>query len=256
MEYTTAIILAAGAGKRMHADCRKQYLLLEEKPLLYYAIKACEQADCIRSIVLVVGTGEESYVREQIVEAYDCHKVEAIVAGGAERYHSVAAGLEALAKMREQGYLCDYVLIHDGARPFLTEDILTRGLAGAREYGACVIGMPVKDTIKIADSEGYIATTPNRNQVWMIQTPQIFSYTLVKHAYEQLLCHEEELLQQGIHITDDAMVVETYTDTQIRLIKGSYQNIKITTPEDLQIAEVFLRAERKEKFTNVVDTKK
>ena len=126
------------------------------------------------------------------------------------------------------------MLIHDGARPFITEEILERGLTGAEETGACAVGMPSKDTVKIADESGYIAETPDRSKVWMIQTPQIFQYALIRNAHESIRTREMS------NVTDDAMVVEQETGIKVRLAEGSYQNIKITTPEDLGVAELFL----------------
>lgn len=235
-EINVAVVLAAGQGKRMNSNQKKQYLLIEDKPMLFYSLQIFEKASYISAIIVVTGKGEEKYVQEQIVDLYGLHKVAAIVEGGIERYHSVYNGLKAIGGMKTLQN-CEHVFIHDGARPFLTEDILCRGLECVRKYAACVVGMPVKDTIKIADEEGYIYATPDRNRVWAVQTPQIFQYKLVMEAYKQLL--EQELLGKGVCVTDDAMVVEKFTDKLVKLVMGDYKNIKITTPEDLQIASVF-----------------
>ena len=136
---------------------------------------------------------------------------------------------------------CDFVFIHDGARPMITQELLSRLFACVTEYGACVAGMPVKDTIKIADKNGFIEQTPDRRLVWMIQTPQVFEYTLIQNAYEQLLEREQEFLSKGISVTDDAMVVESLTGHKVKLVEGSYENMKITTPEDMKIAELFCK---------------
>ena len=229
---TAAIVLAAGRGSRMKSKIQKQYLLLKGKPVLYYSLKAFEES-FIDEIILVTGEEEIEYCRKEIVEKYGFTKVSHIVTGGKERYHSVFCGLQALTD-------CDYVFIHDGARPFVTEQILERAYETVQKEHACVVGMPVKDTIKLADENGFAKETPRRDLLWMIQTPQVFSYTLVKTAYASFLEREQELLAQGIKMTDDAMVVETFTDTGIRLVEGSYENIKITTPEDLRIAEALL----------------
>jgi len=133
-----------------------------------------------------------------------------------------------------------YVFIHDGARPFLTEEILLRSYEAVQESGACVAGMPVKDTVKIADEEGYAKQTPDRRSVWQIQTPQVFGTQLITEAYAALMQKKEEAAAGGIVITDDAMVVENFTGHKVKLVQGSYENIKITTPEDLLVAEVFL----------------
>ena len=221
----TAVVLAAGRGKRMGTDVQKQYLEIGGKPVLYYSLDTFEKSHIIDEIVLVVGENQEDYCRKEIVDQYGFQKVKAIVQGGAERYHSVWNGLQQV----EDGY----VFIHDGARPFVTEEILTRAYEDVQEYKACVVGMPVKDTIKIADEDGFAAQTPDRRKVWQVQTPQTFEYHLIKDAYEKLMIEEPE------GITDDAMVVETMTKHPVKLVEGSYQNIKITTPEDLQIATIF-----------------
>lgn len=227
-EKTTAVILAAGAGKRMRSDVHKQYLLLRERPVIYYALKTFQDS-FIDEIILVAGHGETEYCRREIIDKYHFTKVKQIVEGGKERYHSVANGLKAVDG---EGY----VFIHDGARPFLTEEILLRSYQAVQEYQACVVGMPVKDTIRIVDEKGFSSMTPNRETVWQMQTPQVFAAALAKEAYEKLLVKEKELKEKGIHITDDAMVVETLMDCPVKLIEGSYENIKITTPEDLDIA--------------------
>ena len=241
MERHIAIVLAAGQGKRMGTSQKKQYLLLHDKPILYYSLQAFEKSQYITDIILVVGTGEESYVQQEIVNAYHFGKVCAIVEGGKERYQSVANGIRAIEKYVKGASDTSYVWVHDGARPFLDEQSIERAYTCVRDIKACVVGMPVKDTVKIADSCGYIATTPNRNLVWQIQTPQVFDYYLIKGAYIQLLEEEMTLKQRGISITDDAMVVETFTNHKVGLVEGNYKNIKITTPEDLEVAQVFYK---------------
>ena len=172
----TAIVLAAGSGKRMNSKVHKQYLIIQDRPVLYYSLKAFEDS-AVDEIVLVVGKGEEKFCRKEIVDKYGISKVKAIVEGGKERYHSVFEGLKQTSD-------ADYVLIHDGARPFVNQDIIRRCMQEVQKYQACVVGMPVKDTIKIADEEGYAKQTPDRKNVWMIQTPQTFSYALILEAYE------------------------------------------------------------------------
>ena len=182
-------------------------------------------------MILVTGEDAVSYCKKEIVEKYGFSKVSAVIPGGRERYDSVYAGLLACRD-------CDYVLIHDGARPFITEEILERGMDGVRATGACVIGMPSKDTVKLSDKTGFVAETPDRKSVWTIQTPQIFSYSLIRSAHESIREKDMSL------ITDDAMVVEQESGTKIRLVEGSYMNLKITTPEDLGVAEIFLNIYR------------
>ena len=229
---SAAIVLAAGSGRRMHSDVCKQYLELAGKPLIYYALEAFEQS-LVDKIVLVVQPGDEEYCRREIVEKYHFQKVCSIIAGGRERYHSVYEGLKQL-----EG--CDYVFIHDGARPFVTSAIIQRCWDGVQEYSACVAGMPVKDTIKIADEQGFTQYTPDRNRVWMTQTPQVFSYNLIKEAYDKLFASDITT------VTDDAMVLEVMLNRKTKLIRGSYYNIKITTPEDIDIAEIFLKRYKNE----------
>lgn len=223
----TAIVLAAGQGKRMNSNVQKQYLQIEGHPVLYYSLKAMQECSWMTDIILVTGENEISYCQEQIVDRYCFDKVSAIVPGGKERYHSVQNGLLACKD-------ADYVFIHDGARPFLNQQILERGLACVMQNKACAAGMPSKDTIKIVNNKREVESTPNRQFVWNVQTPQVFSYVLVRDSYEKALqgdCRD---------ITDDAMVVERYGKHIVTLYEGSYENIKITTPEDLAVAHAFL----------------
>lgn len=230
---TAAIVLAAGSGKRMGGSTKKQYMLIKEKPVVYYSLKAFQES-FVDEIVLVVSPGDMAFCQKEIVDRYGFDKVLHIVEGGKERYHSVAFGLNSISD-------CEFVFIHDGARPMVTGEILERALDCVVEYEACVVGMPVKDTIKIADEKGIVVSTPDRNLVWMIQTPQVFAFSLIKEAYGKLIQQEKELAEKGISVTDDAMVVETLTGHPVKLAFGSYENIKITTPEDISIAENFLK---------------
>ncbi len=226
-EYTyAAIVLAGGRGRRMNSDMPKQYLEIDGKPIIYYTLKAF-QTSPVDTIVLVVGKDEMEYCRKEIVEHYGFDKVVHIVEGGAERYHSVYNGLQYVQS-------CDYVLIHDGARPFITEGVIAANMQQVVEKKACVTGVLSKDTIKIADENGIVKTTPDRKNVWNIQTPQTFEVELITKAYEIILSKE------NIAVTDDAMVVEATMDIPVYLIEGNYENIKITTPEDLKVAQVFV----------------
>lgn len=224
----TAIVLAAGQGKRMGTKVQKQYLEIDGKPVLYYSLYAFEKSEIIDEIILVVGENQSEYCKDEIVSKYGIGKVKKIVQGGAERYHSVWNGLQ---EVDDEGY----VFIHDGARPFVDEEILTRAYKDVQKCKACVIGMPVKDTIKLADRDGFVNETPERSLLWMIQTPQVFESGLVKKAYALLM------EQKSIQVTDDAMVVEQMLGHKVKLTEGSYENIKITTPEDLDIAEIFVK---------------
>lgn len=232
-QQTAAVILAAGQGKRMGSQIPKQFMELKGKPLIYYSLKAFEESG-VDKIILVTGKEETGFCRQEIVEAYNFSKVWAIVPGGKERYHSVYNGLCALEnQLPETGI----VLIHDGARPLVTREIIKRTIEAAKKYKACAAAMPVKDTIKEADLEGFSARTPDRSLLWQVQTPQTFQYGLIKKAYDQMI--KDPSRQQGI--TDDAMVIESITGQKVKLIEGSYQNIKVTTPEDLLAAAAFLQ---------------
>lgn len=232
MSKFTAIVLSGGNGKRMQTDIPKQYLEVKGKPLLYYSLKAFEESP-VDDVILVAASEYIEYCCSDIVEKYGLQKVRAVVPGGTERYFSVYEGLKRVKDAK-------YVLIHDGARPCITPDVIRRCINSVIEEQACVAGMPVKDTIKIADKDGYADYTPNRNLVWQIQTPQCFSYQLICDAYEQLmqrLSSKEAVLA----ITDDAMVLEYICGKKVKLVEGDYRNIKITTPEDLVLAEQFLK---------------
>lgn len=226
-EKCTAVVLAAGRGKRMHSNIQKQFLQIKGHPILYYSLKCFQDCSFIDDIVLVTGEESLSYCKTEIVERYGFSKVMSVTAGGKERYDSVYSGLLQCRDTK-------YVFIHDGARPFITEEILASGLEKVKETGACVVGMPSKDTVKLADEAGFVRETPERNRVWTVQTPQIFEYNLIRMAHESIRKKDMSA------ITDDAMVVEQETGVKVRLSMGSYQNIKITTPEDLAVAEAFL----------------
>lgn len=228
----TAIVLAAGQGKRMHSKIQKQFMELGGMPVLCYSLRCFQESPLIRDIILVTGEEYVSYCREEIVGKYGFTKVSAVVCGGKERYDSVYEGLQACKDT-------EYVLIHDGARPFIDNAIIERGLAAASKTGASVVGMPSKDTVKISDAEGNVSETPDRSSVWIVQTPQIFQYPLIYGAYTSI--RQKEMTG----ITDDAMVAEHETGVKIRFSEGSYRNIKITTPEDLEMAEVFLKRRKK-----------
>ena len=224
----TAIVLAAGQGKRMHSKVQKQFLEIGQKPIVYYSLHCFQESPRIQEIILVTSKEMIPYCEKEIVKKYGFGKVTRIVEGGKARYDSVYAGLKACKDT-------DFVFIHDGARPFITVEMVERGYQAVVKTGACVLGMPSKDTVKLADEEGYIKETPDRKIVWNVQTPQIFSYKLICTAYESI--QQKDMS----NVTDDAMVVEQETGTRILLVEGSYQNIKITTPEDLAVAEAFLQ---------------
>jgi 2-C-methyl-D-erythritol 4-phosphate cytidylyltransferase len=285
----TAILLAAGRGTRMGSGIRKQFMELAGRPVLSWSLNVLALSPIVTEIVLVIpaGSGENKSAAEEqepirrlfidpLPEAAAA-KVRALVPGGAERYNSVYNGLEAIQ------WPCDYVFIHDGARPLITEEMLGKLFRAVQEYKAVVAASPSKDTVKITDDSGFVQSTPDRSRVWNIQTPQCFEYELVKSSYEKIIgaasnaapaaaetdsAKTTELNRAGADaasdtapaaafadfagaghqnsqtprkITDDAMVVEYASDTKVRPVDTGYQNIKITTPEDLLVAEVFLR---------------
>lgn len=219
-----AIILAAGSGSRMRSKTKKQFMEIKGKPIIWFALNAFQESN-VDEIVLVT-SGEDIEFCKRIVERYGISKVTKIVEGGKERYNSVYNGLRQVK--------CDYVLIHDGARPLVSRKIIEDCIEGVKEYKACVAGVPVKDTIKIADENGVVVSTPPRDKMWITQTPQAFEYNLLKKTYDNI---EEN---GNNNITDDAMVVEKYSNAKVKFIESSYKNIKVTTPEDIGICEMFL----------------
>ena len=218
---TSAIILAAGKGQRMGTELPKQFLSMGDDMLLTKTIRVFEESRVIQDIVLVTSEDWIGFCRTEIVEREGFHKVRKIVAGGKERYDSVYQGLLACPN-------ADYVFIHDGARPFVTEEILVRTQEAVEKYEACAVGVPSKDTVKIVDEDGFVESTPPRENVWNIQTPQAFSYPLIRAA------HEVVRDNNMTGITDDAMIVERSRLAKVKLVMGSYYNIKITTPEDMK----------------------
>lgn len=228
----TAIVLSAGSGSRMHSDIPKQYMDLAGKPVLWYSLDTIQRSEVIDDCVLVAGAEDLDFVRTEIADKYDFSKVSRVIAGGEERYLSVGNALKTVSD--------GYIFIHDGARPFLTLDMLERLAAVVEEVHACVAAVPSKDTIKIADDQGYAIQTPDRRTVWNVQTPQVFEAEVILTAYERLQNRLERLKEQGITVTDDAGVVELFTEHQVKMVMGSYQNIKITTPEDMVVAAAFL----------------
>ena len=238
----TVVVLAAGSGRRMHAAVAKQFMELSGKPLIWYSLQTVEQSEIIDDCILVTGEADISYVQQEIVEKYGFRKVTDIIAGGEERYASVCNAMRYIADGRQPIPNRDgYVFIHDGASPFLSEEILRSTYEAVRQYGACVAAVPSKDTVKIADEQGFAVSTPDRRLVWNIQTPQVFETGLITAAYGKL---EQEPDGQYITVTDDASVVEMFTDHKVKLAMGSYENIKITTPEDICTAEGFLELKK------------
>jgi 2-C-methyl-D-erythritol 4-phosphate cytidylyltransferase len=226
-----AVVAAAGKGTRMRSAERKQYLQLDGKPILAHTLQRFEATQEIDELVVVVGAADQSRVQEYIAQ-YGITKVRAVVTGGRERQHSVYEGLQALSDP------IDWVLVHDGVRPFITRELILRCWHKARETeGAAVLAVPVNDTIKIVNDGGKIISTPDRSSLWAIQTPQAFRLSALKRAHE-------EAMRDGFIGTDDAVLMER-SGFPVFVAEGDYGNIKITTPEDLAWAEFRLNRERR-----------
>lgn len=237
-KYCTAVVLAAGKGSRMGGNTAKQYMEIGGKPLVAYALEVFEASPVIDEIILMTDAGHMEYVQTEIVEAYGLKKVSTIgaeAASGTRAYGRRSVLMdreegekESVVRERQDGY----VFIHDGARPFVTGEIIERAYRAVCKCNACVVGMPVKDTIKLVNREGMIESSPDRSMVWQAQTPQVFSVPLIVEAFTR------QMREDCTGITDDAMVVEAQMGVKAHMVMGSYANIKITTPEDLFMAEV------------------
>lgn len=227
MSLLGAIVVAAGRGTRLGAGERKQYLHIGDKPILVHTLEAFQRSGAIDEIVLVVGEGEEKRC-EAWMKQYGLGKVREIVTGGSERQYSVYEGLRSVKS--------EWVLIHDGVRPFVTESLIERCRDAAFRYGASVAAVPVKDTIKITDSGGKVTSTPDRSRLWSVQTPQVFRRDQLLEAYEAAA-------REGFLGTDDASVAERY-GINVHVATGDYDNIKITTPDDLEWARFRMNARR------------
>ncbi|HEY82358.1 MAG TPA: 2-C-methyl-D-erythritol 4-phosphate cytidylyltransferase [Dehalococcoidia bacterium] len=220
-EKVGAVIVAAGKSQRM-GEVDKLFISLGGRPLLVWATQPFQECPLVHQIVVVV-SGEKEALCRQLVASEEWSKVSDVCLGGRRRQDSVAAGLKRLQT-------CQWAIIHDGARPFVTVELIERGLEAARETGAAVAAVPVKDTIKFAGDDGTIYQTPPRQNLWLVQTPQVFRIGLITEAYQK--ANEDA--------TDDASLVERL-GYKVKLYPGSYDNIKITTPEDLALAEVLWR---------------
>jgi len=228
-----ALIPAAGMGRRMGASINKQYLQLAGRPILAHTLALFAQHPRIASIVVVTPEAEIPYCRDEVIARYAIDKVKAVVPGGAERQDSVRLGLAALEAADDD----DLVLIHDGVRPLFDTDVIAQLIEETLNSGACLVGVPAKDTIKEV-SDGKVVGTPDRERLWLAQTPQAFRLGLIREAHQRAL-------QEGFCATDDAMLVE-WCGHPVAMVPGNYRNIKITTPEDLLVAEAWLTATEKE----------
>ena len=240
------IILAGGRGNRMESDVPKQFMSLGGKPVLWYSLNAVQRSELIDEAVVVSSPEFFSDIRA-MADRYGFDKVSHLVSGGEERFLSVVNGVRALY---EAGEGCEtfagapeIILVHDAARPFIDDEIIRRCLEGVSASAGCVAAVPSKDTVKLADEEGFVTDEPDRKNVWCMQTPQVFYAGVLKSACEKAYADIEKSRQDlnaMPSITDDAQMVRMYENIPIRLVMGSYDNIKITTPVDLLIAEKIL----------------
>ncbi|HIJ95596.1 MAG TPA: 2-C-methyl-D-erythritol 4-phosphate cytidylyltransferase [Desulfuromonadales bacterium] len=233
---TVALIPAAGMGKRMGAPINKQYLLINGLPIVARTIAVFESSPLIDAIYLVIPAEEISYCQEHVIAACGFTKVTAIIAGGKERQNSVMNGLRAMRDCVDDD---DIVVIHDGVRPFVTEAMLQDSIATADIRDGALVAVPVKDTIKHV-REGIVVDTPERETLWQAQTPQSFRFGIIFAAHQKAV-------ESGFIGTDDASLVEKCGGA-VAIVPGAYQNIKITTPEDLILAEAFLAGNKKEQI--------
>jgi 2-C-methyl-D-erythritol 4-phosphate cytidylyltransferase len=224
---TVVIIPAGGTGRRMGGEIPKQYLSLAGVPILIHTLKEFQRSPFIDEIFLVVPKGDVANIRRDLVERYDLSSVSLVVAGGSERQDSVS---NALMHVRDEH---EIVMIHDGVRPFVTGALIERAVAGAKEFGAVALGIPVRDTVKGADAAGRVVKTVQREGLWLVQTPQAFRREVILAAYQRAAA-------DGFYGTDDASLVERM-GIPVRMIPGDADNIKVTAPEDLVRGERMIR---------------
>ncbi len=220
-----AVIPAAGQGVRFGGDTRKQFLSLQDKPILLHTLEAFEASPLVNGVVLVAPESDQAFLKKLLVGT-KVTKIGAIVPGGPTRQDSVKNGLSALP-------VCDMVLVHDGVRPLVSVELLARTIKAAEACGAAVPGLPVRETTKQVDLQGMVVQTMDRAQLWSIQTPQAFRYEVLQRAFAQAE-------KDKFYGTDEAMLVERL-GFPVKVVMGEPWNLKITTAEDLMIAETFLR---------------
>lgn len=223
----SAIITAAGEGKRFGEELPKQFTLMSGKPVLYYSVDMLSRSGLISEIVLVVPENWVSFARERIVDKFGFEKVKKVVEGGAERQDSVKKGLDAVSSE------CEVVAVHDGVRPFASVGLIDSVIHEASRSGAALAALPLIDTIKRATPHQYVETTVPRDSLWFAQTPQAFKCDILRQAYIKASA-------DGFVGTDESLLVER-TGANVKLIPGSLYNIKITTREDLSFGELILK---------------
>jgi len=221
MSKVCAIIAAAGSGSRMGINFNKQFIKVKDKPILYYTLNAFDKNPFVDNIIITAKEDEIDFIKEEIICKYKLSKVSNIIAGGKERQDSVFNALKFLSDF-------EIVLIHDGARPFVNKEIIENGIKNSIKFGAAACGVRPKDTIKLKGKNGFSSGTLNRDELFSVQTPQCFKYELIFEAHKRAF-------EQGAKYTDDTAVIESF-GKNVYLYDGSYENIKITTPEDLIFA--------------------
>jgi 2-C-methyl-D-erythritol 4-phosphate cytidylyltransferase len=210
----------------MGSDIKKPYLKIGSKPILAHTLQVFEKSFLVDDIFVVVSDEDIEQCKDEVINPYNFHKVADVLAGGKTRQASVFNGIQRTSDDT------DIIIVHDGVRPFITEKIIEASVESAYQWGAAVVAVPVKDTIKVADNDNFVSSTPERSHLWAIQTPQVFRREILikAHLYAQ---------ERNIDATDDAALVEEL-GYKVKLVMGSYRNIKITTPEDLVIAKAFI----------------
>lgn len=230
-DKTAVLIPAAGMGKRMGKDRQKQFLMLGDMPVLAHTLKVFEGIDEVNEIIIIVPRGEEEFCLINIVERYKMHKVTKVIAGGKERQDSVYNGLKLISDDK------DFVIVHDGVRPFISREVIKQSIELAKRFDGVVAGVPAKDTIKRVSNDMLVEATMNRAHLWLIQTPQTFRYKIINEAYNKAYIND-------YYGTDDASLVERL-GYKVKVIMDSYENIKITTPEDILFAEMIYKSRGK-----------
>jgi len=234
MHHVTAVIAAGGSGSRMGAGTNKQYLDLLGKPLLAHTLEVFQLSGLVMDVAVVVPAKDKEYCVQNIIKPFGFTKVRTVVAGGMERQESVFNGLMNLPAEGE------FVAVHDGARPLLLPEVLEKVIRAAFDFGCAAAAVPVKDTIKVSDDSGFIVSTPERDRLWSVQTPQVFKKDILVRAHA-------EGRKNATLATDDAALVEKL-GLPVKLVQASYENIKVTTPEDLELAALIL--ERRRRYEN------
>jgi 2-C-methyl-D-erythritol 4-phosphate cytidylyltransferase len=224
-----AIIAAAGLGRRMQQDTPKTYLQLAGKPILIHTLEVFEKVPEVHEVLVVVHPEDLEFCQEEVIDPYPLKKVLRLVPGGKERQDSV---YQALKVLKKEAADLDVILVHDGVRPLVDPALVRKVVAAARRHGGAILGIPCQDTLKRVNSKGVVVDTVDRQELWQVQTPQAFQAALLWRAYQ-------EAMERGFYATDEAALVEALGETVV-VVPGTCLNLKITTPDDLKIAEAIL----------------